>query len=248
MLKIMTIALAALFTASANEPEEKHTIYTIGDSTMAQKAPEKRPETGWAECIAKHLKKNSGFEVNNCALNGRSTKSFITENRWKAILENLKPGDYVFIQFGHNDNKPNDSLRYTNASTLYKENLKLFINDTRAKGAVPILFTSIVRRNFNENGVLIDTHCGYPDAMRQVAAETNTTLVDAQLITEKLVIGYGPQASTKLYLHLEPGQEANYPEGKTDNTHLCTFGANKISDLLIAELKNKNEVMNRIFE
>lgn len=214
---------------------------------MAPKAEDKRPETGWGECIASYLISDS-IKVNNYAQNGRSTKSFINQGRWNEVKEKIKNGDFVLIQFGHNDQKEKDSTRFTNASTQYKVNLRQFINETREKGGIPILITSIVRRNFNEYGNLIDTHMGYPQAMREVAQETHTPLVDAQLITEQLVIAYGPDASTRIYNHIEPGTNDNYPNGNVDNTHLNSFGANKIADLIIRELKTKDKRLEAVFK
>lgn len=241
-LKSFVIAVFSLCLASctaSNEETQKvvgFTIHTIGDSTMADKAETARPETGWGEFITSHIVDTANVHHINYATNGRSTKSFLAEGRWAKALENIKQGDYVFIQFGHNDQKILDTLRYTNASTMYKENLRLFINESRNLGAMPILLTSIVRRNFNEAGVLVDTHGDYPEAMRQVAAEMNVPLVDAQLLSEKLVLAYGPEASCLLYNHVEAGH-VNYPEGKADDTHLNSNGAKKIADIIIAEIK-----------
>lgn len=248
--------LASIFFISAamssccdceNDTPKSFTIHTIGDSTMAHKEENKRPETGWGECIETYLATDS-VTIRNYAVNGRSSKSFINEGRWDEVMNNIKKGDYVLIQFGHNDQKEKDTTRYTNASTMYKVNLRKYINETREKGGTPILITSIVRRNFNDHGNLIDTHMGYPQAMREVAEETNTTLVDAQLITEQLVIAYGPEASTRLYNHLEAGVNDNYPNGYADNTHLNAFGANKIAGLIVEELKKKDTKLSKIFK
>jgi lysophospholipase L1-like esterase len=116
---------------------------------------------------------NDEIIIENHAVNGRSTKSFISEGRWQAVYDSLKPGDYVFIQFGHNDQKENDSSRYTNPHTAYRYNLIQFVEQTREKGAIPILFSSIARRNFNKEGTLIDTHDAYPLEVRLVAQEYN---------------------------------------------------------------------------
>ena len=136
---------------------------------------------------------NEDIIIDNRAVNGWSTRSFINEKRWEAIYKILKPGDYVFIQFGHNDEKVADSARYTNPHTSYRYNLIRFVNDSREKGAIPILFSSIVRRNFNEQGVLVDTHGEYPLETRLVAQEYKVPFIDLQYYTELLETSYGPE-------------------------------------------------------
>ncbi|MFH6767904.1 rhamnogalacturonan acetylesterase [Gaetbulibacter aquiaggeris] len=214
------------------------TIYTIGDSTMANKInPEVNPEHGWAQVLPQFF--NNSVKIDNRAVNGRSTRSFINENRWDAIYKYLKKGDYVFIQFGHNDEKENDPNRYTNPHTAYRNNLIRFVLESREKGATPILFSSIVRRNFNESGTLVDTHGDYPLETRLVALEYNVPFIDLQYLSEKLEESYGIEGSKKLHLHFEPGESDYYKEGKSDDTHLSELGATEIAKLVIYELKSK---------
>lgn len=140
---------------------QKTTVYCIGDSTMANKKdPEKNPEHGWAQVLQPFF--TDKIVIENKAVNGRSTKSFISEKRWDSVYKKLKKGDYVLIEFGHNDEKIEDSTRYTNPHTAYRYNLIRFVKETREKGAFPVLLTSIARRNFNEKGVLVPTHGDYP--------------------------------------------------------------------------------------
>ena len=149
----MRILLFLSFCISMSCLAQKTTIYTIGDSTMADKIkPNENPETGWCQVLPSFFDLNL-VAIDNRAVNGRSTKSFINEKRWDSVYNSLKPGDYVFIQFGHNDAKVADSTRYTNPHTTYRHNLIRFVTETRAKGAIPILFWCIGRRNFNEQGV-----------------------------------------------------------------------------------------------
>ena len=174
--------------------QEKTTLYLIGDSTMADKKdPDENPEKGWGQMLPLAL--NDKIIVDNRAMNGRSSKSFRTEGRWKQILDSLKSGDFVFIQFGHNDQKEKDSTRYTNPYTQYRYNLERYVKETREKGATPILFSSITRRNFNEHGVLIDTHGAYPLVARLVADDLKVPFIDLQLLTEQLEISYGVEGS-----------------------------------------------------
>jgi lysophospholipase L1-like esterase len=148
--------LLAFILSCESPQQQKITLYLIGDSTMAEKEPDKRPETGWGEMIPEFF--NENLIVKNHAVNGRSSKSFIDEGRWDNVLDSLRPGDYVCIQFGHNDQKEYDPERYTIPITGYRQNLIRFITETRAKGACPLLATPIVRRKFNEEGTLVDTH------------------------------------------------------------------------------------------
>ncbi|MCS4302771.1 rhamnogalacturonan acetylesterase [Chryseobacterium sp. BIGb0232] len=216
---------------------QQPTLFLIGDSTMANKEnPDKNPEHGWGQMLPSLL--NSGISIQNHATNGRSSKSFRTEGRWNKVMNQLKKGDFVIIQFGHNDQKINDSARFTNPYTQYRANLERYVTEARSKGATPILLTSIVRRNFNENGVLVDTHKEYPLVVRMVANDLQVPFVDLQLLSEQLEISYGPENSKKLHLHYKKGDEAYYPEGKDDDTHLSKLGAESIAKLAAASLKS----------
>lgn len=232
LLLIFYIFFTALLSA-----QKKATLFLIGDSTMANKEnPDKNPEHGWGQMLPPLM--TSALEIQNHAANGRSSKSFRTEGRWDQVMKQLKKGDFVLIQFGHNDQKINDSARFTNPYTQYRANLERYVNETRSKGAIPILLTSIVRRNFNENGVLADTHKEYPLVVRMVANDLKVPFVDLQLLTEQLEISYGPENSAKLHLHYKKGEAAYYPEGKNDDTHLSKLGAESIAKLAVQSLKN----------
>ena len=229
------LGLLLLFI-SFNTFSQKTTIYSIGDSTMATKVnPATNPEFGWCQVLPTFFK--SDVVIDNRAVNGRSTKSFIAEKKWEAVYKVLKPGDYVFIQFGHNDGKVTDSLRYTNPHTAYRYNLIQFVKEAREKGAIPILFSPIARRNFNEQGVLISKHETYSMEMRLVAQEFNVPFIDMEYLTESLEIAYGPEKSKKLHLHFKPGEVSYYPEGKDDDTHLSIKGATEIAKIAVAQLK-----------
>lgn len=214
------------------------TIHSIGDSTMANKPyPENNPERGWMQVFPDFL--TDSVTVKNHAVNGRSTRSFIDEKRWDSVVNKLQKGDYVFIQFGHNDQKENDPKRYTNPHTAYRQNLMRFVKEARAKEANPVLFTSIVRRNFNENGTLVDTHGAYPQEMRLVAQQLEVPMIDLQYLTERLEASYGVERSKKLHLHYAPQEIPYYPEGKTDDTHLSVLGAMEVAKLAIESLKQE---------
>lgn len=237
MKTIKTISLVLLCICFMSLKVDKTiTAFMIGDSTMAtKKDPGKNPEVGWGQVFHEFF--NDEVAVQNHAVNGRSSKSFINEGRWQVVLDALQPGDYVFIQFGHNDQKIKDSTRYTNPCTGYRKNLEKFVNETRYKGANPVLLSSIVRRKFNEYGTLEDTHGVYPFIVRDVARDMDIPFIDLQLKTEDLVISLGPEKSKELYLWIKPGENDYVPDGKEDNTHLNYKGAKKVAGLAVEGIK-----------
>lgn len=215
---------------------QKTSLYCIGDSTMANKKdPTHNPEHGWAQVLQSFFKED--IVVVNKAVNGRSTKSFINEKRWDSIYKKLKKGDYVLIEFGHNDAKIEDSARYTNPHTAYRYNLIRFVKESREKGAIPILLTSIARRNFNEKGVLVPTHGDYPLETRLVAQEFKVPFIDMEYQTEILEQSYGPEKSKTLHLHFKAGETPFYDKDKADDTHLSLKGASEIAKIFISQLK-----------
>jgi lysophospholipase L1-like esterase len=209
------------------------TVWLAGDSTMAQKQPDKRPETGWGEALQPCFD-SASVRIANRAMNGRSTRSFVAEGRWKAIIDSLKAGDYVFIQFGHNDEKVG-TANYSSPDD-YRGNLVRFVEDVRTRGGHPVLFTPVVRRRFDGTR-LVDTHGAYPDAARTAAAEAHVPLVDMTRASAALVEPLGPDSSRTLWLHLEPGANANYPAGVHDDTHFNPLGAQRMAGLAIDALR-----------
>lgn len=258
----ITFLLGLLFVLTAFTPAKRNiTIFTIGDSTMANKKLEgENPERGWGQMLSRYF--TDDITIDNHAVNGRSSKSFIDEGRWDAVLSKIQKGDYVFIQFGHNDEK-DDPNRHTDPGTTFDANLKKFVEDTRAKGGIPVLFNSIVRRNFGKadgnavanaikqddirNGIdpkapkdsieegatLIDTHGAYLISPKNVAKELNVTFIDLNSLTHKLVEGMGPQKSKELYLWVEPKTVPALPNGREDNTHLNVHGASVIAEMAV---------------
>lgn len=226
--------LLLLFIA-LNLSAQKITIYGIGDSTMADKVkPNINPEHGWLQVFPQFV--TADVRIINKAVNGRSSKSFIEQKRWDSIYKKLQKGNYVFIQFGHNDAKAEDSTRYTNPHTAYRHNLIKFVTEAREKGAIPILFSSITRRNFNDKGVLISTHGEYTQEARLVAQEYKVPFIDLEYYSEVLEMTYGPEKSKALHLHYKAGEDPYYPDGKADDTHLSTKGATEISKIVVREL------------
>jgi lysophospholipase L1-like esterase len=207
----------------------------IGDSTMANKPLiPAQPERGWGQLLPLYFK--SDARVENLALNGRSSKSFRDEGHWTPVMENATNGDFVIIQFGHNDEKA-DPKRHTDAFGSFKENLVGYIKEARQKGAAPILATSIVRRAFTNGTELIDTHGDYIVAARQVATEQSVPLLDLNRDTQALLIQLGPDRSKQLFMWVAPGDFESVPKGKQDDTHLNAYGATRVCDLAVKEIK-----------
>lgn len=218
-----------------NQQPDQITVYLVGDSTMSEKEVNAYPETGWGTPFSHYFVDE--VNVENHALNGRSTRTFLEEGRWNPIVENLEEGDYVFIQFGHNDEVK--SKEQSTAPENFQANLTKYIRDTREKYATPVLLTSIARRSFDENGNLEDTHEKYSELVREVAGSEDVSLIDMDQKSQKLLNEMGEEKSILLYLHLEAGQNPNYPEGVTDNTHFSETGARMMAELVIEGLKEQ---------
>ena len=213
------------------------TIYLAGDSTMAAKLPAKRPETGWGEMLPKFFK-DGKVTIDNRAQNGRSTRTFISEGRWQSIVDALREGDYVFIQFGHNDESKAKVDRYTTPAD-FRNNLIKFVAETRAKKAIPVLFTPVMRRKFDSAGTLQDTHGEYPDIVRTVASQNKVALIDMHRASAKVLAQYGAEGSRKLFLQLKPEENPNYPKGIEDNTHFNPFGAEVMAELAASGIREQ---------
>lgn len=223
--------LAGLATVSA-APR----VYLVGDSTMANK-PLDLPERGWGMALGAHF--TGGVTVENHAQNGRSTKSFIDEGRWDKVVAGLKDGDFVVIQFSHNDEKKEDPKRYTDPATSFRENLRRFIADARRKGATPLLATPVCRRKFDAAGKLVLTHGDYPGAMRAVAKETGTPLLELERATARWLQEAGDVPSRKFFMWIEPGVYPKIPDGRKDDTHFVEAGAQAVAALAVAEIRAK---------
>lgn len=208
-------------------------VYLIGDSTCATKdLARQNPERGWGHMFQPLF--DESVVVENHATNGRSSRSFREEGRWDPVYEKLRPGDYVFIEFGHNDQK-SGTVRFA-APETYAGNLRRYIRETREKGAVPVLLSPIVRRHFAD-GLLEDTHGAYLDAVRTVAAEERVAFIDAEKLTREWVSGQGDEASKHYFMWVEPGCCPLYPDGREDNTHLNVHGARVVARMIAAELE-----------
>lgn len=235
---VFVLGMAAMLAACTSSEQDPVTVFMVGDSTMAEKKdPENNPERGWGMALPGVF--NDKVTVANYAVNGRSTRSFIDEGRWDTIIRKVAPGDYVIIQFGHNDSKYKDPRRYTNPWTAYRSNLEKFVQETRARSAHPVICSSIARRTFNEFGTLVDTHGPYPFVARMVARELKVPFLDLQQKTEDWITDLGPEDSKAYFMHLEPGEWDRFPEGREDDTHLRKEGAYAVSVFAAEELRDQ---------
>lgn len=263
-LSSLVVALLLPAMAWAQKlPTDTVTVFMIGDSTMANKPLDKEnQERGWGQMLPIYFE--GAIKIDNHAVNGRSSKSFINEGRWEKVREQIRPGDYVIIQFGHNDEKIKSPDRYTIPGSTFDENLKKFVNETREKGGTPILMNSIVRRNFPANGIaaaqtddrqktwkkglenypaegdtLMDTHGDYRFAPRNVAEEMGVVFIDMNTLTHELVQGLGKESSKALYMWMPVGKYEFAPNGRIDNTHLTVYGGIVVSRLAVNALAEK---------
>lgn len=249
-IKYLLVLFLCVLSLSAYKDNDKITIFMIGDSTMANKDIRGgKMERGWGMMLKNFFTED--VIVDNHALNGRSSKSFISEGHWQKVVEKIKPGDYVFIQFGHNDEK-DDPKRHTDPGTTFDENLRKFVKETRMRGGIPVLFNSVVRRIFTnsttavadddtrsnssaglvEGDTLVDTHGDYLLSPRNVARELDVPFVDANKITHDLEQGLGPDKSKKLHMWYLPNEIPSLPKGRQDNTHYNVYGAYVVAGLL----------------
>ena len=251
-------AFAALLVLSSFTSDKVTTIFIIGDSTAANKdISGGKKERGWGMALQCFFDDN--ILVDNHAVNGRSSLSFYNEGRWQKVLDRIRPGDYVVIQFGHNDEKPKGD-RHTEPGSTFDWMLERYVSQTRERGGIPVLMSCVVRRNFFEkapandddeklrtttfqDGVkmvegdtLRDTHGRYREIPREVARRLHTYYVDANRITHDLEQALGTEASKKLHMWFLPGEEPSVPAGRQDNTHYNVYGAHVVAGLLAEAL------------
>jgi lysophospholipase L1-like esterase len=232
MRLLLSILAAAAFVAPLTSAQTRSAprIHMAGDSTMADKPGDPpNPEYGWGQLLPKFFK-DPAMIVNH-AVNGRSTRSFLTEGRWQKLVDALQPGDWVIIQFGHNDEKI-----FPNAHGEFSDNLLRFVGDVRAKRANPILATPCARRSFDGAGTLTETHGDYPDAVRAVALSAKVPLLEINRLTMALEEGHGPEGSKRLHLWIPSGVYQRQPAGYQDDTHYSIYGAERVAALAVQEI------------
>ena len=240
--------IASLFVVMAfvPSPKKKIRVYLIGDSTMCTYEPNRAPLTGWGMPFVNFF--DSSVIIDNRARGGRSTRTFLSENRWQPIADSLKEGDYVLIQFGHNDEAKEEKYkeRYTPVPD-YKTNLIKFITETRAKKAIPVLITPVTRMKFDKEGKIQETHKEYSAAVWEIGKQYNTPVIDLDVKSRELLQQFGPVNSKILFMQLDSLEHPNYPNGQKDNTHFNEYGARRMAELVLAEIKTlKLELADRI--
>ncbi|MCX4810163.1 rhamnogalacturonan acetylesterase [Streptomyces sp. NBC_01239] len=217
-------ALAAVPLRGGGVRRER-TLYMAGDSTAAQKYSVEAPETGWGMALPFFLRK--AVKVANHAVNGRSSKSFVDEGRLDVILSAIRPGDFLLVQFAHNDEKTADPTRYTEPWTTFQDYLRMYIDGARGRGARPVLATPVERRRFDADGNALPTHGNYPAAMRALAKEERVALLDIEALSLALWQRLGVE-ETKVYF--------NWTDTEQDNTHFNPPGAIAVARLVAREL------------
>lgn len=234
-MKYWILFICILIAMGFIHPEKRKVhLFLAGDSTMSIKEKKAYPETGWG--MPFELFWDSSIIVINKAKNGRSTKTFIQEGIWKNIVDSLQSGDYVFIQFGHNDESPEKVDRYTRPDS-FRTNLQFFIQQVSQKGGIPILLTPVSRRKFDKNGTALATHEKYAPLVLEVAQQMNVYCIDLDSASRNLYQRMGADNSRLLFVQLQPGEHPNYPSGKEDNTHFNELGARLIAQIVLADIK-----------
>lgn len=214
---------AAKVAALTIEPVALPTIYLAGDSTVTDTASE--PSGSWGQMLTRFF--GTDVVVANHAEGGETLKSFLTGLRLDKILSTLQPGDWLLIQFGHNDQKVQWPQTYVEAATTYRDYLRLYIGEARRHGAIPILITSPERRSFDEQGRIISSHGDYPDAVRAVAREQNVALIDLWSMSKVFYEALGEQRSALAFA-----------DGGRDRTHHNTYGAYELARMIVEGIRN----------
>ena len=205
-------------------------IFLIGDSTVDDNKP---PFRGWGWALSRYVR--DGVTVRNCALSGRSSRSFREEGLFEPVEREISAGDLLLIQFGHNDEK--DDERHTDPDSTFPEELWKYCAFALEKGASPILFTPVCRRFFMGENSLMYTHGEYPRAIRQLAKEKQVPLVDLKKASRELYLSLGPEKTAELFVRLQPGENPDYPEGHDDKTHFNEYGADVICRLAVDAMR-----------
>jgi lysophospholipase L1-like esterase len=226
--------VAAIEIAKA---DELPTIFLAGNSTVTDQ--ENEPWASWGQMFPRFLKPE--VVVANYAESGETLLAFKRENRLKKLLSQMKTGDYLFIEFTHNDQKPGGN--HLDAFTTYKEELKSYIAEARKKGGKPILVTSMHRRKFDENGKIINTLENYPEAMRQTAKEENVPLIDLNAMSKQFYEAMGPEISKKAFVHYPTNSYPGQDKALADDTHFNPYGAYELARCIVQSIRqNKLEL------
>lgn len=211
------------------------TVFLAGDSTMQSYTADKAPLAGWGQMLGFYFTEK--VTIRNHAMSGRSSKSFIDEGRLDTLIGEIEAGDYLFIQFAHNDENKEDPARYTEPSTTFVAYLKQYINGAREKGAYPVLITPVERRWIFSGAKVRQSHGDYPAAITRLGKEEGVPVIPLHEKSIALLEQLGEEQSKSLFLWLEPGEHANYPEGIRDNTHFNEHGAAEMAKLVVQGIR-----------
>jgi lysophospholipase L1-like esterase len=225
---------AAIRSIEVRPNKTAKTIFLAGNSTVVDQFQE--PFCSWGQMVPRFFK-SKNIAISNHAESGESLKSFKAENRFEKIFIMMKKGDYLMIEFAHNDQKIKDFRPFIE----YKNLLKEIIAETRQKGGIPILVTSMHRRNFDDNGLIKNTLGDFPEAVRQVATEENLSLIDLNAISKILWESLGVENSKKAFVHVPAGVYPGQDKEILDNTHFSNFGAYQLAKCVVEELKLKSK-------
>jgi lysophospholipase L1-like esterase len=243
------VVIMLLMLLACGENRKKVSIFSIGDSTMANFDIEKisreaggvnYPLRGWMMELPLFLKDK--FIIHNRGVDGASSRTYREKGYWKKVIDSVQKGDYIFIQFGHND--AGDESRHTEPRTTFRQNLIRYIKETQGKGAHPILFTSIPYRNFDDKGNVVDKHGDYVNVPRELATEMHVPLIDLNKRMTGVIQKLGPEESKKLYLRIPPGKFTNLPKGLIDDCHLNEAGAVRVAEEAAHALEESNALEN----
>lgn len=234
----VAVLLFAFLLTSLPVSKKKIRVWLIGDSTMAHYDMSRAPLTGWGTPFSHFF--DSTVTVENKARGGRSTRTFISEGLWQQVADNLQAGDYVFMQFGHNDEAKEEKYkdRYTPVPD-YIRNLEKFVLESRTRQALPVILTPVTRMRFNTQGIQEETHKEYTAAAMETGARLNVPVIDLDAASRNLLQELGPVFSKRLFMQLDSLEHPNYPAGQKDNTHFNEFGARLMAQLVLAEVRKK---------
>lgn len=254
---IVLLLVSIAFAAFAPLKKKPVKVYLIGDSTVADYTGDyddkdymttRYPVTGWGQVFQPFMRADSLSQIRNIikadsvvvvdkARGGRSTRTFFEEGRWAEVYNALQKNDVVMMQFGHNDAAENKPERYTNVPA-YKEYLRLYVHQTRQKGALPILITPVNRNYPWKDGKLSNVHGDYPQAVKDVARELNVPLIDLTKLSIDAFTAKGQEYVTSNYfMNLPAGKYEAYPDGQKDNTHFQPEGARAVAQLVFNGMK-----------
>ncbi len=237
LIKIASVTLFLIGT-SFYAPNHKKHIWLIGDSTVCDQPLDRAPVTGWGTPFANYF--DTSVAVINRAKGGRSTRTFISEGLWQKVADSLQEGDYVLMQFGHNDEakEPQYADRYTSVPD-YKINLLRFINETKAHKANPVLVTPVTRMRFDKQGNILETHKEYSAAVWEVGKANNIPVIDLDAMSRKLLQQFGPENGKYIFMYVDSLQNPHYPNGRKDWTHFSEYGARRMAELVLNEIKQQ---------